>query len=226
MCGRYTLTTDLFNLKLHFSFDDSDEAPGFEDWKPRFNIAPSQLAPVVVSDGGRPRLKLMKWGLVPSWSKDEKIGYKMINARSETAPEKPSFRKPFAERRCLVPADGFYEWRKDGELKVPTWIHRPDRGIFCFAGLWESWRSAEAAPVVQTFTILTTSANSVMAPIHDRMPVILSPEDERRWISSATPREELVALMKPYREDGLSPEAVSTLVNSPRNDVADCIRPV
>ena len=230
MCGRFTLTTDLFNLKLHFSTDLIDAALTAEPWRPRFNIAPTQLAPIVTLEpDGKRRLRLMKWGLVPSWSTDPKLGAKMINARAETVAEKPSFRKAFAERRCLVPVDGFYEWRKDSEKqKTPMWIHRPDKRVFAFAGLWEIWkdRGAAGAPL-ETFTILTTEASPFMSAIHDRMPVILDGEGERTWLAPEATAADRQALLKPLRApDGLSAEAVSTVVNSPRNDTDECIRPL
>ena len=179
MCGRYTLTADAESIQLAFNLDTVD------GWlEPRFNIAPTQQV-AVISNRDPKALSLMKWGLVPSWAKDPKIGNRMINARSETAAEKPSFRTAFKRRRCLIPADGYYEWSKQGKKKVPMYIRHREREIFAFAGLWESWKSADGS-WLNTCTILTTEANEHIRPVHHRMTVILEPEDYELWLA---PRE-------------------------------------
>ncbi|MFH1724017.1 MAG: SOS response-associated peptidase, partial [Elusimicrobiota bacterium] len=170
MCGRYTQTADIKTLQRRFGFRAEGAA-----FAPRYNIAPGQTAPLVVRDEAR-RLALMRWGLVPSWAKDPAIGHRMINARSETIAEKPAFRKPFEKRRCLVVADGFYEWRRAGRAKVPVRFVRKDGAPFAFAGLWDRWRVPGETPL-DTFTVLTTSANSLVAEVHARMPVILREDD-------------------------------------------------
>jgi putative SOS response-associated peptidase YedK len=176
-----------------------------------------------VEDAGR-ALKLFRWGLIASWAKEAAIGYKLINARAETVREKPSFKKIFHTRRCLVVADGFYEWKLlDAKTKQPTRIVLRTRKPFAMAGLWDSWQGPDAKPL-SSFTIITTSANDTMRPIHDRMPVILTPQGEGAWLDPKTPADALTALLKPY-EGALETYTVSKLVNSPRNEVATCIEP-
>ena len=217
MCGRFTLSADLKSLLKKFGLSDLD----FEV-KPRWNIAPSQAVPVIAVPG---RLELMRWGLVPSWAKDASIGHKLINARAETLAEKPAFRAAFKSRRCLVPADGFYEWRPAGKLKVPVRVRLKGGDLFAFAGLWETWRSPEDGEV-RTFTIVTTEANGLLKPVHDRMPVILKPEDEGRWLDTEEKEPaRLTALLKPYPSDRMEFYDVSPAVNSPKNDVPQCAEP-
>jgi putative SOS response-associated peptidase YedK len=226
MCGRYTLSIPLSNL-----VDSFEVLPPQFEYRPRYNIAPTQDAPVIAQDDGGRRMGLLRWGLIPFWAKEPGIGNKMINARSETVAEKPAFRSAFKKRRCLVPADGFYEWKKEGGgedgkvVKVPHWIHLKGREAFTFAGLWEKW-SGEAEDPMYTFTILTTRAAATIEGIHPRMPVILPRKDGDRWLDPGTPPEELLALLRPYSGPDLKAHPVSTLVNSPRNDQADCIQPV
>jgi putative SOS response-associated peptidase YedK len=203
-------------------------------WRPRFNIAPSQDVPVVVGEDEPDRflrvLRFFRWGLVPSWAKDEKIGYKMINARSETVHEKPSFRKALSLRRCLVPADSFYEWKKVGSekkpMKIPTRIYLHGEKLFAFAGLWEEWRKP-GGEILDSFTILTTEANSFMRPIHERMPVILKPQDYDTWLN---PKEKdvtrVLPLLQPFEPEAMQAHAVSTAVNSPKNEEPELIGPV
>jgi putative SOS response-associated peptidase YedK len=192
---------------------------------PRYNIAPSQPV-AVVSNEDPHQLTFYKWGLLPSWAKDPAMANKMINARSETAAEKPAFRSAFKRRRCLIPADGFFEWQQQGGGKVPLFIHLKDHAIFTMAGLWEIWHSPDGDEV-RTCTILTTEANEFMKPIHDRMPVILRREDYDLWLS---PREEpagaLQALMKPFDSTLMAAYAVSKAVNRPGNDDPEVVRPV
>lgn len=226
MCGRYTLSIPLSNL-----VDSFDVLPPQFEYLPRYNIAPTQDAPVIAEDGNGRRMGLLRWGLVPSWARDSGIGSKMINARSETVSEKPAFRSAFKKRRCLVPADGFYEWKKEGEVggrkgaKVPHWIHLTDGRPFTFAGLWERWEGGGGSPL-HTFTILTTTATPAIAEIHPRMPVILTGEGGDRWLHPESPAEDLLALLQPYGGSDLRAHPVSTLVNSPGNDLPACIEPL
>jgi len=216
MCGRYYLISpaELVATRFH-----AGEPPPF---RPRYNLAPQQDAPVVV-DGGAPKLVMMRWGLVPSWSKDAAAAYRMINARSETAAEKPSFRGPFRKRRALVPADGFYEWRREGSGKTPFALRLASGEPFAMAGLWDRWRAPDGAELV-TFTILTTSANALVASVHDRMPVILPREVEEAWLDPKAPPEALRALLVPFA-GRMEAVPLSTAVNNPRNDGPEILRP-
>lgn len=174
MCGRFSLSTDKDDLQSRFGIDPTGIL-----LKPRFNIAPSQLHPVVVVEDDKRVLRMMKWGLVPPWSADPKIGYRMINARAEGVDTKPSFRSAFKRRRCLIPAAGFYEWAKpDKKTRIPYYIRLKSKELFAFAGLWELWGPGK----LETFTIITTEANELVAQIHDRMPVILREKDEGTWL--------------------------------------------
>ena len=237
MCGRYTLKTSPQQLMSLF------QVPLLPEIAPRYNIAPTQQVLVfraadegaagaagpfpdgtAVAAGAARQATLMRWGLVPSWAKDLTIGSQMINARSETAAEKPSFRSAFVRRRCLIPADGFYEWQKlaDGR-KQPWWIHPADGGVLAFAGLWEIWSGGgQVAPVV-TCTILTTAAGPDVQGLHDRMPVILSPEDWGLWLSGAVSKTQLQSLMQPLPAGRLQLQKVSTLVNRPAVDSPACL---
>ena len=221
MCGRFTLTAD------QDSFEDRFSLTGFDlGWVPSFNIAPTQEVLTVTNDGSENRPELMRWGLVPSWAKDPKIGNRMINARSETLTEKPSFRTAFKRRRCLIPADGFYEWKREGKAKKPMLITANPGGLFAFAGLWETWKQPDGSWLL-TCAIITTSANEFMTSIHDRMPVILPREVEASWLA---PEEQdtamLSELLLPYDSDRMEGYEVSTLVNSPRNNFPEVIEPV
>jgi putative SOS response-associated peptidase YedK len=197
---------------------------------PRFNIAPTQLIACVGRDDvGRPRrIFSARWGLIPSWAKDLAIGNKMINARGETVDSKPSFRKAFAARRCLIPADGYYEWMKTDDGKQPYLIERPDHGMLAMAGLWEINKrlGSDDQPVVSC-TIITTNANRTTSPIHDRMPVFLRQADHEVWLDPGVrDTDQLKSLLVAADEDLLRPVAVSRRVNSPKNDDAGCIEPV
>lgn len=221
MCGRFTIT--LAADEVHEQLE-LGELP--RDWQPRYNVAPSQPV-AAVTDAQSRDVEWLRWGLVPYWAKDVAIGNRLINARSETAAEKPSFRQAFAQRRCLILADGFYEWQRAKEKKfpsIPHHFHLKDRSAFAFAGLWERWRSPEGEEL-RSCTILTTSANGVVAPVHDRMPVMLSGADLWTWVGPAKP-EELMALLKPYPESLMDGYPVSRVVNNPSQDVPDCIVPV
>lgn len=181
----------------------------------------------MVANDAPTRLSLMRWGLIPSWAKDTAIGNRMINARAETLAEKPSFRKAFEKRRCIVPADSFFEWRKtNGKTKIPVRFVLKSREPFAFAGLWETWRKPDGQEL-RSFTIITTAANDLLRPIHDRMPVILRQSDEGKWLDpSAADAAKLTLLLAQYPAEAMESYDVSTLVNSPRNDVPECIAPV
>jgi putative SOS response-associated peptidase YedK len=213
MCGRYTLYTDLDRLIEQFELFRA------ADIQPRYNIAPSQMVPVVrQAEEGR-ELVAMRWGLIPSWAKDEKAGYSMINARAETVAEKPAFRR----RRCLIPVDGFYEWKKLERAKQPFHVRLRNGEPFAFAGLWEHWQGPEGR-TVESCAIIVTDANELMRPIHDRMPVILDRGSYATWLDpNLTDAERLKALLAPYPNERMEAQPVSAAVNSPKNDRADLI---
>ena len=207
-------------------FDDRFSFRGFDlPYKPRFNIAPTQEVLTVTNDGSENRAQFMKWGLIPFWAKDPSIGNRMINARAETVVEKPSFRQAFQKRRCLVIADGFYEWRRvpGSKTKIPMRIILKTAEPFGFAGLWERWKSPEGE-WIRSCTIITTTPNALMEPIHNRMPVILSRESEAQWLDQS---EEDVSVLRelliPYSALEMDAYEVSSLVNSPKNDMPDVI---
>jgi len=222
MCGRFTLAVDPTDLMETF--------PGFavpDGWTPRYNIAPSQPVAVIPNTEGH-KIEFFRWGLIPSWAKDPKIGNRMINARAETLAEKPSFRVPYRRRRCLVLADGFYEWRKEAgsKKKTPMYVRLKSGKPFAFAGLWESWRSPDAQEVLSC-TVITTAPNSLVEKIHNRMPVILEPEAYELWLDPAEQSPDRLGVwLKPYLDSQMMAFAVSTLVNSPQNDSPACIQPV
>ena len=218
MCGRFTRSQSVPAIAEAFSVS---EVSG--DLAPSYNIAPTQQVAVIVSDGVR-QLLAMRWGLVPSWAKDLSIGNKMINARAETITEKASYRGAFKKRRCLVVADGFYEWQKLGDGKRPMYIRLKSGKPFGFAGLYEMWNSPEGENIT-TCTIVTTEANELMQPIHDRMPVIIPKEREDYWLDPATAdRDSLLRLLKPYSADKMEAYPVSKLVNSPQNNSPELIK--
>ena len=221
MCGRFTLRAPASLIAEQFSLF---EVPLL---KPRFNIAPTQAAAVVrmapQQAESRRQLVFLRWGLVPAWAKDPAVGNRMINARAETAADKPAFRTALRRRRCLVAADGFYEWQTLGNRRQPMFIHLRDDRPLAFAGLWESWEGAGHS-ALESFTILTTAANDLVRPIHDRMPVIVAPEDYARWLDPAvqTP-EPILPLLRPYSSELLEAYAVGTRVNSPARDDEGCL---
>jgi putative SOS response-associated peptidase YedK len=222
MCGRFTLTIDPNHLQEAFPW-----AVIPNDLNPRYNIAPSQLVAVIPNTGDNV-LSMYKWGLIPSWSKDPSIGDRMINARAETLAEKPSFRNAFRRRRCMILADGFYEWKQisGSKIKQPVYIRFKDDRPFAFAGLWELWTSPDGSEI-RSCTIITTQPNSIVEPIHNRMPVILSPEAYSQWLNPEDqPAAQLNELLKPYPSDEMVAFPVSKLVNSPQYDSPDLIRPV
>ena len=221
MCGRFTLRASPVDISHLFALA---EVPPME---PRYNIAPTQqvLAVGANSTGDR-HTATLRWGLVPPWAWDEKIGYRLINARSETAADKPAFRHAFRKRRCLIPTSGFYEWQKTGgKTKQPYYICREDGLPFAFAGLWEEWTKGEKP--IDSCAMLTTVANELMAPIHDRMPVILDAKDFDRWLDpAAQDPAKLQPLLVPYSGSDMTAYPISTFVNSPRNQGPQCIEPV
>lgn len=217
MCGRFSLTADEAILNERFRL-----VGGTEPYVARYNCSPTQN--LIVITGQLPRQKqYFKWGLIPFWAKDEKIGNKMINARAESIEEKPSYRNAFLHRRCLVPADGFYEW-KNQNGKTPYRIALKSNQLFAMAGIWEAWKNL-AGTTVFSFSIITTTANEIMNGIHERMPVILPPESEELWLES-NDTNQLRQLLAPYRWDLMVAYEVSKLVNSPGNDNPDLIIPV
>lgn len=218
MCGRFVRKTDLREAAKFFS-----AAVVETDLGPSYNVAPRQPIAVVM-EAGRRRIVSMQWGLIPSWSKDANIGYKMINARAETILEKPSFKGAFKHRRCLIIADGFYEWREEGTRKVPVYIFLKDKGPFGMAGIYETWKSP-AGEEIRTCSIITTAANEFMKKIHERMPVIIKREDESTWLSDKSDEQALIGLLKPYRASQMQCHEVSAAVNSPMHNAEDCIDP-
>jgi len=221
MCGRFTMRTANKDLVEHFALFD---APA---WEPRYNIAPTQAVLAVrgvAADAAQREAVGLRWGLVPFWADDLKSGSKLINARSETAATKPSFRRAFKTRRCLVPADGFFEWQAGAGGKQPHYIGLPGGALFAIAGLWESW-DKEGTPV-ETLALLTTSANPFMLSIHDRMPVIVPPERYATWLDPDNQDgAALTGLCEPYQGELVS-HPVSTWVNSPTHEGARCVEPV
>jgi len=219
MCGRYTLRTPVDTLAERFKIDDTPSSIAAS-----YNVAPTQGVATVLVDDGKRKLEMLHWGLIPSWADDPSIGNKMINARAETVAEKRSFRKAFRNHRCLVLADGFYEWQKTGNGKQPYYIHMEDDSPFAFAGLWESWKNGSE---VRSATIITTDANDVVAPIHNRMPVILHPEDYDLWLDpDFDEKEPLTTLLKPYPAEAMEAYPVSRRVNSPSNNEPNVIESV
>lgn len=220
MCERFALFSDYDAI-----LDRFDLRQEFQ-WTPRYNIAPTQPALVLLADGTTRRVDAFRWGLIPSWAKDAKIGYKLIDARAETVFEKPSFRSAAKQRRCLVLANGFYEWRKIETVKTPMFIRLKSKEPFGLAGLWESWKSPEGQEV-RTCTIVTTEPNELMQTIHNRMPVIVPKDFEDFWLSQEPrSKEELGPLLQPYRGGEMEVFEVSRLVNSPANDQPACVEPV
>ncbi|MHB8897663.1 MAG: SOS response-associated peptidase [Thermoguttaceae bacterium] len=223
MCGRFTLKTPVSALAQQFG------AIADIVFKPRFNIAPSQPIAVVrvrpESVPPRPEIVPLRWGLVPGWAKDPSMGNRMINARSESAAEKPAFRAAFRRRRCLVPADGFFEWQRRGKMRQPYYIGRADERPFAMAGLWESWEGPDHSSV-ETCTILTTEANGLLEPIHDRMPVILHDEACGEWLGSEpSDPGRLARLLVPFDAGLMKLHPVSSYVNRPENEGPECIAP-
>jgi putative SOS response-associated peptidase YedK len=218
MCARFTLRAPAAQIGILFDL----AAP--IDVSPRYNVAPTQeVLAVRLAPDGQKEFARLRWGLVPSWAKDVKIGHKLINARSETIAEKPSFRGALKhKRRCLIAADGFYEWKAVGKKKQPYLIRQPNGKPFAFAGLWERWHGEDGKDL-ESCTLLTTDANARIAPLHDRMPVIFTERSQfEQWLAA----DDVSPLLRPAPDDALSAVAVSTVVNNPRNETPECIEPI
>lgn len=219
MCGRYVMTSPIEAMQQMFGFEERPNLP------PRFNVAPSQEVPIVRrrKDGTGRELALVRWGLIPYWAKDSSIGYKLINARAESLASKSAFREAFRKRRCLIPSNGFYEWEKQGNSRQP-WLIRPKGGgLMAFAGLWEVWRDPASGQRVHSCTVVTGEPNALAARWHDRMPVILAPEDYERWLD---PAADIEALLGPCPEAWLEAYPVSPRVSRPENDDPELIEPL
>jgi putative SOS response-associated peptidase YedK len=214
MCGRFTLTVDLAAIAGKFGIDPTTQAIHSA---PRYNVAPTQPVAAVLRNG-ETHLDVLRWGLIPSWAKDESIGARMINARAETLTEKPSFKGLLRSKRCMILADGFFEWKQEHEGKTPMFITMADSQPFAFAGLWDSWKSPSGEPL-RTCTIITTQPNDLVATIHDRMPAILLPEAYESWLDPSNKDEQsLSRWLAPYPAEAMTARPVSRLVNDPKND--------
>jgi putative SOS response-associated peptidase YedK len=221
MCGRYSLAvTDPSTVRARFAIGESLEI------RPRYNVAPTDEVLAVTTDReGHPRGEMLRWGLIPSWAKSPNVAQKMINARVETAAQRPAFRRSFERFRCLIPADGFYEWKTmPGAPKQPFRITRSDGALFAFAGLWSVWHGEDGRQL-RTCTILTTRANDALAPLHDRMPVILSPEEETEWLDTATPALRLDQILMGLPAEAMALTEVSPAINDVRCDRPECLAP-
>lgn len=220
MCGRFAMACNLSDITEAFEIQEITC-----EQKPNYNIAPgTKVATVIYNETNR--LVPLKWGLVPAWSKDPSIGNRLINARAETVKEKPSFKNAFKQRRCLIAATGFYEWRKDIHGTTPFYIGLRTDEPFGFAGLYEIWQSPDGNEL-NTCTVITTQANELIKPIHDRMPVIIQHHEHTQWLDpSIRDTQALLSLLKPYPPEKMKVHRVSTLVNSPLNNSADCIKPI
>lgn len=217
MCGRFQLSVKGKQISERFNVEVFDEF-----YKPNYNCAPSQKLPVITNSEPH-KLGYFKWGLIPFWAKDPKIGNKLINTRAETILDKPSFKNAFKKRRCLIPANGFYEWKKDAN-KTPYRIFLKRETLFSMAGIWETWKDAEGR-AIHSFSIITTQPNALMKQIHNRMPVILDQHNEEDWLNE-TDEKMLQKLLKPYKPDKMDAFPIASLVNSPVNNTADIIKPV
>lgn len=219
MCGRFTIKTDEEGLKKRFQVDF-----GFATYHPVFNAAPGMNLPVI--ETGNPRMgRLFKWGLIPSWAKDAKIGFKTINARAETLLEKPSFRNLIARKRCAIPADQYYEWKKEGKVKIPYAIGLKNKSPFVMAGLYDSWKSPEGT-VINSFTIITTKSNELTASVHERMPVILNEQEFSFWMEPEVRPSDIMDILHPYPSDEMHLFRVSTLINTVANQQAEVAEPL
>jgi putative SOS response-associated peptidase YedK len=219
MCGRFSIATPIEELRDRFGAE-----PPKDDFLPRYNAAPGQNM-LVIPEETPYQMALFKWGLVPHWARDPKIGNRLINARAETLKEKPAFRHAFQKHRCLVLADGFYEWDKAGKTRVPYRIALKDDRPYAFAGLCEYWKD-EKGKELKTFTIITTNSNSLVSKIHDRMPVILEPKDEKKWLDPKIDLRDLEKLLKSYPVSDMKTYPISSLVNNPMNDVPQILKPI
>ncbi|MFC5404468.1 SOS response-associated peptidase [Cohnella soli] len=219
MCGRFTIEMTLEELLLRYSCMSTDDLYH----SPKYNVAPTQMVSAVINDGNANRLGALRWGLVPSWAQDDKSGSKMINARAETILEKPSFKQLIRRKRAIVPADGFYEWKKNGNAKQPMRITLKDGAVFSMAALYDSWLSPDGSKL-HTCTIITTTPNGLVADIHDRMPVILHPENEAEWLArSNVDVTRLTKMLVPYEAEKMRAYPVSQLVGNVKNDSPELI---
>jgi len=217
VCGRYSIFTATDTLKIRFNVARA------EALQPTYNAAPTQNLPVILNSEPT-TIKLCRWGLIPSWAKEERIGNRMINARAETLLQKPSFRTPFKKQRCLVLTDGFYEWEKTSAGKIPHRVSMRDNKPFAFAGIWEVWKTPDGEDV-QSFSIITTEPNDLMRPLHNRMPVIMKQANEENWLQEIDVSE-AQKMLEPYPFEDLEAYPISTLVNSPKNNSEDIIKPL
>ncbi|QCT02378.1 hypothetical protein E6C60_1663 [Paenibacillus algicola] len=222
MCGRFTLTASWEELLDYYMIGEQTQ-PAFHI--PQYNIAPTQMVAAVIHDGQRRRIGQLRWGLVPSWAKDSSGAARMINARSETVDVKPAYKLPFQRKRCLIPADSFYEWKQQDKQKLPYRIGKKDHSLFSIAGLYDIWTAPDGSKI-SSCTVITTSPNALMESIHDRMPVILQREHEERWLDRSASAEELKLLCTPYTHEDLQAVRVSTAVNAVRNNSPACIQPL
>ena len=226
MCGRFTISISNKELKdyLYDTFDIDDFEEDYD--LPRYNVAPGQNILSITNNNGKNQINLMKWGFIPFFAKDENIGYKMINAKSETLDEKPSFKESFKNKRCIILANGFYEWEKNNNQKIPMRFIMNDESIFPMAGLWSSFKRNDGT-VITTCTIITTTANQVVAPIHDRMPVILTNETNKIWLDSTiTDYNLLKTILRPFDDKKMRSYKVSSIVNNAKNEIKDCINSI
>ena len=224
MCGRFTLTANIDEIIDRFSVEAflQDDA-----YLPNYNVSPSQSVLAVINNGSINKMGYLRWGLIPPWAKDPSIGFKMINARAETLSEKASYRNAYKKKRCLIIADSFYEWKRlDNKTKIPMRIKLKSDKLFAMAGLWEQWKSPEGKSIF-TCSVITTTPNELVKDIHDRMPVILRPEDEKIWINpTITDTDYLNTLLKPIDSHLMETYEVSNLVNSPKNNTIDLIQKI
>lgn len=222
MCGRYSQQQSAEIIAQAFQVDN---VPPLE---PRYNIAPTQSVATILQTAENRQFKLLHWGLIPNWAKDKKISSRLINARAETVTEKPSFRSAFRRRRCLILADGFYEWQQqEAKQKQPFYFRMSDQSPFAFAGLWEHWKAQETGETIESCTIITTEPNELMKSVHNRMPVILEPKNYDLWLDPEVKKPELLQpLLNPYPAEEMTAFAVSKAVNKPSNDTAECINSI
>ena len=223
MCGRFTITVTMDELRDYLSeyYDIQDVKSDFE--VPRYNVAPGQEVISIINDGSKNRVGLLKWGFIPPFTKDEKNSYSTINAKAETLHEKPSFKGSFEHKRCIILADGFYEWKRDKDQKQPLRVLMKDKKIFPIAGLWSTYTKSDGSKLYTT-TIITTQANELMTDIHDRMPVILSEDNKKKWLDPhVSDLDQLKSMLKPYASSFMYAYPVSDIVNNSKNDMKECI---
>ena len=221
MCGRKTLTRDMQSIIEELAIDEWAD----DDFNPSFNIAPTQISPILIGEDNSRIVKPMQWGLIPHWAKDKSIGSKMINARSETILEKPSFQNLINQNRCVVITDGYFEWKRESDRNQPFYIFHPDKKLLPMAGLWTTWTSTDSQ-TIESYTVITTSPQKEIAHIHNRMPVILNPMTVDEWIHcETTPSNQAIVNLIPFTKS-LVFHPVSTLMNSPKNNSLDCIRSI